>query len=92
MSDMKVSRAFYEDLLEQEVLADFGENIPFTSGFSLWQADHALNVVYKGKHTSLAKLGQDTMELYFENPDLDAPWARIRKAWPSIIHPIEEAP
>ena len=92
VADIKRSRAFYEELLHQEVLADFGQNVPFKSGFSLWQADHAIGVIYDGKRTPPARLGQDNVEFYFESPDLDETWTRITAAWNDVIHPIVEAP
>jgi len=92
VADMQAARAFYEDLLGQEVLADFGANVPFKSGFSLWEAGHALNVIYKDGRRPPAPLGQDNVEFYFESPDLDAAWAKVSADWEDVIHPIEEAP
>ena len=92
VSDMQASRAFYEGLLEQEVLADFGANVPFKSGFSLWEAQYAVGVIYKGKREAPAQLGQDNVEYYFESPALDAVWAKVEQGWTDVIHPIEEAP
>ena len=92
VSDMQASRAFYEELLEQEVLADFGANVPFKSGFSLWEAKHAVGVIYKGQREAPAKLGRDNVEYYFESPDLDAVWTKVEQGWKDVIHPIEEAP
>ena len=92
VSDMQASRAFYEDLLEQEVLADFGANVPFKSGFSLWEARHAVDVIYQGRRKAPQTLGRDNVEYYFETPDLDAVWAKVEREWKAIIHPIAEAP
>ena len=35
VSDLAASRAFYETLLAQEVILDFGANITFNGGLSL---------------------------------------------------------
>ncbi|MDD3311239.1 VOC family protein [Pseudodesulfovibrio sp.] len=92
VADMQAARAFYEGLLGQEVLADFGANVPFKSGFSLWEADHALGVIYKDGRRPPAPLGRDNVEFYFESTDLDAAWARVSAGRADVIHPIEEAP
>jgi len=92
VADMQASRAFYEELLGQEVLADFGANVPFKSGFSLWEAGHALDVIYKDGRRPPAPLGQNNVEFYFESPDLDAAWARVSAGRVDVIHPIETAP
>lgn len=92
VTDMKASRAFYEELLEQEVMADFGQNIPFKSGFSIWQADHATEIMLQGKGTTPAKLAQNNFEMYFESDDLEGNWTKVQAGWKDIIHPIHEAP
>jgi len=92
VADIDVSRAFYEDVLGQEVLADHGPHVAFKGGFSIWQADHAIEVVYAGKKTRPTKLGQNNFELYFESPELDESWAKVEAGWKDIIHPIHVAP
>ncbi|MGL1864108.1 MAG: VOC family protein [Pseudodesulfovibrio sp.] len=92
VADIKKSRAFYEELLEQEILADFEMNIPFKNGFSIWQAEHATDVIFSGKQTPPAKLAQDNFEMYFESADLEASWAKVEANWDDIIHPIVAAP
>ncbi len=92
VDDMKASRAFYEELLEQEVMADFGQNIPFKSGFSIWQTEHATEVMLQGKQKPPAKLAHDNFEMYFESDDLETIWKKVEAGWNDIIHPIQEAP
>lgn len=92
VADMDRSRHFYESILKQEVMADFVENLLFTSGFSIWRAGHATSVIYKGKRKTQATLGHDNLELYFETAELDATWEAVSSQWDDIIHPIEEAP
>lgn len=38
VEDIAVSRRFYEVLLGQKVISDFGLNVTFTGGLSIWQA------------------------------------------------------
>lgn len=92
VEDIQRSRRFYEELLEQEVLADFGQNVPFKSGFSIWKADHATEIMFQGKKTTPVKLAQNNFEMYFESDDLENSWAKVEAAWKDIIHPIHEAP
>lgn len=92
VKDIQQSRHFYEKLLKQEVLADFGENIPFKSGFSLWQAGHATEVIFSGKQKTPTTLSQNNFEMYFECAELDTIWAKVEAEWDAIIHPIHEAP
>lgn len=92
VTDLPRSRAFYEELLEQEVLADFGQNIPFKSGFSLWETDHATSIIFQGKQSAPAQLNHDNFEMYFETDNLEGMWTKIQTEWHDIIHPIHEAP
>ncbi|ADU62169.1 MAG: VOC family protein [Pseudodesulfovibrio sp.] len=92
VADIDASRAFYEDILGQPVLADHGPHVAFASGFSLWQADHATGVIYAGSRPRPATLGQGNLEMYFESETLDQDFARISERWQDIIHPVQPAP
>lgn len=92
VADIDISRSFYTEIMGQEVLADHGPHVALKGGFSIWQAAHAIGVVYKGKRTPPNTLGQDNFELYFESPNLDEAWERVEKGCKTIIQPIEEAP
>jgi Glyoxalase/Bleomycin resistance protein/Dioxygenase superfamily. len=92
VADIDASRAFYADILAQEVLADHGPHVAFAGGFSIWQADHAITIIHPGTGTPPARLGHDNFELYFESHDLDGDFQRVAAQWEALIHPIEEAP
>lgn len=92
VGDMQKSRAFYEGLLGQEVLADFGPNIPFKSGFSIWKADHATEIMFDGKQKAPVKIAHDNFEMYFETEDLEDVWQKVESEWDDIIHPVHVAP
>lgn len=66
--DMEVSKQFYHDLFDQEVVLDLGRNVTLSGGFSL-QADFD-ELVDIPKCTILHQ--SNNMELYFETDDLDA--------------------
>jgi catechol 2,3-dioxygenase-like lactoylglutathione lyase family enzyme len=92
VADIDASRAFYEDILGQNVLADHGPHVAFASGFSIWQADHATEVIYSGARPRPATLGQGNLEMYFESETLDQDFARVNARWQEIIHPVQPAP
>ncbi|WP_285907853.1 VOC family protein [Pseudodesulfovibrio pelocollis] len=92
VADIAASRAFYQDVLGQAVLADHGPHVAFASGFSIWQADHATEVIYEGARTPPTTLGQGNLEMYFESETLDQDFARVNARWQKIIHPVQAAP
>lgn len=92
VSDMAVSRQFYEDVLGQKVQADDGPHVLYEGGFSLWQADHAVEIIHEGRGSLPERLGQENYELYFECAELDACWERVDASWDAAIHPVRVHP
>ena len=62
VSDMQRSRKFYEDILEQKVKADFGENVTFEGDFAIHLDSHYTGLIESKKIT----WGGNDFELYFE--------------------------
>lgn len=67
--DMERSKAFYTEVLGQEIAFDFGENVQFAGGFALQLAPHYAQMV--GLSSDAVKLGSNSAELYFDEDDLD---------------------
>jgi hypothetical protein len=63
VKDIEVSKRFYMELLQQEISDDFGVNIAFKSGLSLWQADSAHSAIYGGYEPMRDRLGAKNLEL-----------------------------
>lgn len=92
VSDIACSREFYETVLGQEVLADHGPHVAFKSGFSLWQAEHAVPIMTQGAASFSGKLAHDNFELYFECADIDDAFAHATAAGAEAVHPVIEQP
>lgn len=68
VQDVEVSKKFYKQFFEQEVVLDLGKNVTFSGGFAIqedfaWLTDIDPNSVVRNSHN---------MELYFEVDDFDA--------------------
>jgi len=68
VKDVEVSKKFYKELFDQEVVLDLGKNVTFSGGFAVqedfaWLTDLPANSVIQKPHN---------MELYFEVDDFDA--------------------
>ena len=72
--DVEISKKFYHDLFDQEVVLDLGGNVTFSGGFSVQQDFDRLTGVPKSTilHQS------HNMELYFEVDDFDAFTEKLR--------------
>lgn len=85
--DINVSRRFFEEVLGQTVLFDFGENIQFEGGFSLHEREHFAHL------TGTEPSCQSSGEFYFEEHEFDAFADRltanrdIRLLHPVVTHP-----
>lgn len=67
VSDLEVSKKFYEEMLNQKIVLDLGWNVTFDGGFAI-QYNFA-ELVSVDKDTVLKK--SHNFELYFEEDDFD---------------------
>lgn len=93
VKDIQVSRRFYETLLNMTVEFDFGPNIAFAGGLSLWALDHLTPLLFnQPAPLSSAPLGAKNWELCFEAEELDDILARLATANVRFVHPLREEP
>lgn len=90
--DIAESRRFYEGLLGQTVLMDHGPNVGFESGFAIWQAEHASQIIHGRPDEPSRRLGCNNLELYFETDNLDAFSDRVAEGGAEVIHSVREQP
>ena len=87
--DIKKSKQFYSEVLEQKIVADFGANVGFEGGLSIWEKNYALNTIFKEKAKEI-EAGGNNAEIYFEYSDLNELFERLTKEAVKVIHPIME--
>lgn len=92
VSSIKRARSFYEQVLDQEVLADHGPHVAFKGGFFIWQAEHAVPIMYQGARQHEGPLGRANFELYFECEDVDGAFAKAKAAKAETVHAVIEQP
>lgn len=92
VKDIATSRRFYEDLLEQKVLMDFGPCVSFEGGFALWQVDHAFQMIFAAPASDTGPLGRKNLEFCFETDDLDTVLAEVTAAQVQLVCPSHEQP
>lgn len=84
-SDLALMRKFYEDVLEQAVEFDFGNNIGYKSGLSLWELKQnypiskALGYLYN-------KNGNHNLEICFETDEFEESISKIKQYNVDILH------
>ncbi|MCL5058488.1 MAG: glyoxalase/bleomycin resistance/dioxygenase family protein [Actinobacteria bacterium] len=91
VDDIEISRIFYENVLNQKVKYDFGENVTFEGDFSIHLKSHFLDLLNLGQNDITQK--SNNSELYFEEDNLDGMLEKL-KVYGSVeyIHEIKEQP
>jgi len=92
VADVAKSRKFYEDLLGQTVMMDNGPNVIYEGGFSIWQRDAALDIIFEDSPPPGVQSIPPVIELYFESAELAEAWTRCSPQPERVIHPIIEHP
>ena len=91
VKDVEKSKHFYNVILGQEIIMDFGRNVGFKGGLAIWERDYALDLIFKDKLQDI-EVGANNAEIYFESKDLDNLYQRLLKEKVKIIHSIKEQP
>ena len=85
---MQRARNFYETVLEQKVIMDFGENITFEGNFALHLQSHYTQLI-DGKEIAF---GANNFEIYFEFDNMEAFKQRLIDYGVELVHPMREQP
>ncbi len=88
VSDIEVSRYFYEKTLSQKVKYDFGENITFHGDFAIHLKSHFSRLIDNKE----IKTEANNFELYFESDHPDKLVNQLRENNVQFIHDIKEQP
>ena len=88
VKDIQISKQFYTDILEMEPEMDFGKNIGFKNGLSIWEIrpDHIIS------NKSVSDQRINNCEFYFETDDLRGTFEKIKTKGIEFMHEIHEEP
>ena len=87
VTDMKISRNFYENILGQTIVNDFGRNISF-GAFAIHLQSHFKTLIDNKKVIS----GGNNFELYFEYNDLEQICKKLKAENVEFVHELQEQP
>ncbi|HSO25886.1 MAG TPA: VOC family protein [Methanobacteriaceae archaeon] len=87
--DIQKSKKFYENVLNQEVELDHGENVSFKGGFALHDREHFKKLINSAENISSP---HNCVELYFESDDLETIQNKLETLNASFLHKIREQP
>jgi catechol 2,3-dioxygenase-like lactoylglutathione lyase family enzyme len=90
--DIEISKDFYTNILGLSIDLDFGKNVIFKNGFTIWeiQNDHVIP-----KTLGFDKIGDlsvNRCELYFETEDISEAYETLKYHNIRFLHNINEEP
>lgn len=88
VKDIKASRDFYENLLDQKVKFDFGENVTFEGDFAIHLSSHFSKLIENRE----ISFGVNNFELYFEYDDVEEIAIKLKSASVEFVHDVREQP
>jgi lactoylglutathione lyase len=86
VSDMETSKSFYHDVLDMDVINDFGANVQLDGGLFLQTADTWSDFI-RGKEIHFKN---NAGELYFEVSDIDVFYQKLQRMDIEYIHELYE--
>jgi len=92
VEDITASRIFYEELLNQQVEIDYGVNIGYVGGLSIWRKDVAHQNIFRNNKSNqeLVKNEEHQIELYFEADNIDDVYKKLIENQMDLVHDIFE--
>jgi len=88
VTDIQRSREFYENLLNQKVKYDFGENVTFEGNFAIHLRSHFQHLIDNKE----IKTCCNNFELYFEYDNIEQIVEKLKDYGVTFIHNIREQP
>ncbi len=88
VNDIEKSKDFYVRLLNQEIEHDFGKNVIFKSGLTIWEI-RPEHIISKALET---KGSVNRFELYFETELIEEKHKQIKSNNIEFLHEIHEEP
>jgi catechol 2,3-dioxygenase-like lactoylglutathione lyase family enzyme len=86
VANISLSKEFYQNMLQQEIEFDFGTNIAFKSGLSLWQLlpSHPIGQALTTDTT------KNNIELYFEHESIAELNQKLKQQGVKFLHNVHE--
>jgi len=88
VADIDRSKSFYQNILNQKIKFDYGENVFFEAGFAIHLKSHFQNLI--GNKEIFSK--SNAFELYFETEKIEDIEKILEENKVEFIHKVKEQP
>jgi catechol 2,3-dioxygenase-like lactoylglutathione lyase family enzyme len=92
VKDIETSKRFYLDILGLSIDLDFGKNVIFKNGFSIWEIQENHIIPRKLGLEKISDRGYNRFEMYFETENLEEVFETLKNKNVTFLHEINEEP
>ncbi|HEX2970499.1 MAG TPA: VOC family protein [Bacteroidales bacterium] len=89
--DIEISKQFYCSIPGLAIDLDFGKNVIFRNGFTIWEIRHD-NIIPATLGKERVSGTSNRFELYFETEDIEAYFSLLHDKGVRFLHEIHEEP
>jgi len=86
------AKKFYTEVLGQVISHDFGQNVIFASGITLWEIRPGHIIHRDPGQASLGENRCNRFEFYFETEDIERTYERLKENGVEFLHGLHEEP
>lgn len=90
VKDIEISKNFYINLLQQQIELDFGKNVIFKAGFTIWEIDDRHMIPGKVGLDKIRDNSVNRFELYFETKNIFQDFTELKSKNVRFLHEIHE--
>ena len=92
VKNIEASKKFYTEVLEQVIELDFGKNVIFIGGITLWEINRNHIILKKQGLASIVDEKINRFEFYFETEKLDGIFEKLKENGVEFLHSLHEEP
>lgn len=92
VKNIGVSKAFYTGVLGMNIDMDFGKNVIFREGFTIWEISENHILTETIGYESISDRNSNKFELYFETESIKEAFDTLKSRKVHFLHEIHEEP
>lgn len=90
VKDIEISKNFYSTILQQKIQLDFGKNVIYESGFTIWEINDAHIIPQTLGTDKIRDKSVNRFELYFETETISEIYAELKSKNIRFLHELHE--
>jgi catechol 2,3-dioxygenase-like lactoylglutathione lyase family enzyme len=92
VKDINIAKDFYSNTLNQTIEMDFGTNVGYKSGFTIWQIDPDHTIAKELNVNNIQNSPSHRFELYFETNNISDTYEILKQKNVTFLHELHEEP